>query len=149
MVRLDDMDIVKLKDQLIVHEGMELKPYQCTADKTTIGVGRNIQEIGITEDEARYLLDNDILRVCEELDNAIHWWRDLSEVRQRVLIDMVFNLGITRFMKFSRTIEAIAAGQYDIAAEEMLDSKWSRQVGKRSQTLAEAMRTDTLEIAYE
>ena len=149
MVRLDDMDIVKLKDQLIVHEGMELKPYQCTADKTTIGVGRNIQEIGITEDEARYLLDNDILRVCEELDNAIHWWRDLSEVRQRVLIDMVFNLGITRFMKFSRTIEPIEAGQYDIAAEEMLDSKWSRQVGKRSQTLAEAMRTDTLEIAYE
>jgi len=149
MIRLDDMDIEKLKDQLIKHEGMELKPYQCSADKTTIGVGRNIQEIGITDDEARYLLDNDILRVCKELDNAIHWWRDLSEVRQRVLVDMVFNLGITRFMKFSRTIEAIEAGQYDIAAEEMLDSRWSRQVGKRSERLAEAMRTDSLEIAYE
>ena len=149
MARLDDMDIEKLKDQLMLHEGLELKPYQCTADKTTIGVGRNIQEIGITEDEARYLLDNDILRVCSELDERIHWWRDLSEVRQRVLIDMVFNLGITRFMKFSRTIEAIEAGQYDIAAEEMLDSQWSRQVGKRSQTLSEAMRTDILEIAYE
>ena len=146
MTRLDDMNIEKLKDQLIKHESMELKPYRCSAGYLTLAVGRNIEELGITEDEARYLLDNDILRVCKELDNSIHWWRDLSEVRQRVLVDMVFNLGITRFMKFSRTIEAIEAGQYDIAAEEMLDSRWSRQVGKRSQTLAEAMRTDILEI---
>ena len=99
MTGFEDLDVNALKDQLILHEGLELKPYQCTADKTTIGVGRNIQEIGITEDEARYLLDNDILRVCKELDDTIHWWRDLSDVRQRVLIDMVFNLGITRFLK--------------------------------------------------
>ena len=142
MTGFEDLDVNALKDQLILHEGLELKPYQCTADKTTIGVGRNIQEIGITEDEARYLLDNDILRVCKELDDTIHWWRDLSDVRQRVLIDMVFNLGITRFLKFKLTIEAVKEGQYDIAADEMLNSAWSRQVGQRSKTLSEAMRDD-------
>ena len=146
MSNFEDLDINALKDQLILHEGLELKPYQCTADKTTIGVGRNIQEVGITEDEARYLLDNDILRVGGELDDTIHWWRDLSDARQRVLIDMVFNLGITRFLKFKKTIEAIKLGQYDIAADEMLDSAWSRQVGQRSKTLSDAMRYDSLEV---
>lgn len=146
MSNFEDLDINALKDQLILHEGLELKPYQCTADKTTIGVGRNIQEVGITEDEARYLLDNDILRVCGELDDTVHWWRDLSDARQRVLIDMVFNLGITRFLKFKKTIEAIKLGQYDIAADEMLDSAWSRQVGQRSKTLSDAMRYDSLEV---
>ena len=146
MSNFEDLDINALKDQLILHEGLELKPYQCTADKTTIGVGRNIQEVGITEDEARYLLDNDILRVWGELDDTVHWWRDLSDARQRVLIDMVFNLGITRFLKFKKTIEAIKLGQYDIAADEMLDSAWSRQVGQRSKTLSDAMRYDSLEV---
>ena len=146
MSNFEDLDINALKDQLILHEGLELKPYQCTANKTTIGVGRNIQEVGITEDEARYLLDNDILRVCSELDDTVHWWRDLSDARQRVLIDMVFNLGITRFLKFKKTIEAIKLGQYDIAADEMLDSAWSRQVGQRSKTLSDAMRYDSLEV---
>ena len=146
MSGFEDLNINALKDQLILHEGLELKPYQCTADKTTIGVGRNIQEVGITEDEARYLLDNDILRVGGELDDTIHWWRDLSDARQRVLIDMVFNLGITRFLKFKKTIEAIKLGQYDIAADEMLDSAWSRQVGQRSKTLSDAMRYDSLEV---
>ena len=146
MSNVEDLDINALKDQLILHEGLELKPYQCTEDKTTIGVGRNIQEVGITEDQARYLLDNDILRGCGELDDTIHWWRDLSDARQRVLIDMVFNLGITRFLKFKKTIEAIKLGQYDIAADEMLDSAWSRQVGQRSKTLSDAMRYDSLEV---
>jgi lysozyme len=94
------MDIEALKNQLILHEGLKLEPYECTAGKLTIGVGRNIEDIGITEDEARYLLDNDILRVCDELDRNLSWWRDLSDVRQRVLVDMVFNLGISRFMQF-------------------------------------------------
>ena len=84
------MDVEKLKDQLILHEGLELKPYRCSAGYLTLAVGRNIEELGITEDEARYLLDNDILRVSKELDDNIPWWRDLSEVRQRVLLDLCF-----------------------------------------------------------
>jgi lysozyme len=140
------MDIEALKNQLILHEGLKLEPYECTAGKLTIGVGRNIEDIGITEDEARYLLDNDILRVCDELDRNLSWWRDLSDVRQRVLVDMVFNLGISRFMQFQNTISAIESGDYDKAAEEMLDSRWAKQVGQRAHRLANAMITDELNV---
>jgi lysozyme len=140
------MDIEALKNQLILHEGLKLEPYECTAGKLTIGVGRNIEDIGITEDEARYLLDNDILRVCDELDRNLSWWRDLSDVRQRILVDMVFNLGISRFMQFQDTISAIESGDYDKAAEEMLDSRWAKQVGQRAHRLANAMITDELNI---
>ena len=136
------MDIEALKDQLILHEGLKLEPYECTAGKLTIGVGRNIEDIGITEDEARYLLDNDILRVCDELDRNLPWWRDLSDARQRVLVDMVFNLGISRFMQFQNTIAAIESGDYDKAADEMLDSRWADQVGQRAKTLSRMMRED-------
>jgi lysozyme len=136
------MDIEALKNQLILHEGLKLEPYECTAGKLTIGVGRNIEDIGITEDEARYLLDNDILRVCDELDRNLPWWRDLSDARQRVLVDMVFNLGISRFMQFQNTIAAIESGDYDLASKEMLDSRWSNQVGNRAKTLSRMMRED-------
>jgi lysozyme len=136
------MDIEALKNQLILHEGLKLEPYECTAGKLTIGVGRNIEDIGITEDEARYLLDNDILRVCDELDRNLPWWRDLSDARQRVLVDMVFNLGISRFMQFQNTIAAIESGDYETAASEMLDSRWSNQVGNRAKTLSRMMRED-------
>lgn len=140
------MDIEALKDQLILHEGLKLKPYKCTAGKLTIGVGRNIEDIGITEDEARALLDNDILRVAQELDNGLPWWRDLSDVRQRVLLDMAFNLGTPTLMKFKNTLGLIEAGDFVGASEEMLRSRWAEQVGQRALTLSKAMALDVLDI---
>lgn len=140
------MDIEALKDQLILHEGLKLKPYKCTAGKITIGVGRNIEDIGITEEEARYLLDNDILRVAQELDNALPWWRDLSDVRQRVLLDMAFNIGTPTLLKFKNTLALVEAGSFEEASVEMLDSRWAEQVGQRAKTLSKAMATDALDI---
>lgn len=140
------MDVEKLKDQLILHEGLELKSYTCSAGYVTLGVGRNVEELGITEEEARYLLDNDILRVGKELDNAIPWWRDMSEVRQRVVVDMVFNLGISRFLNFKNAINAMQEQQWEEAAAQMLDSRWADQVGQRSHRLAKAMIENTLEV---
>lgn len=140
------MDVDKLKDQLILHEGLELKSYQCSAGFITLGVGRNVEELGITEDEARYLLDNDILRVTKELDSAMPWWRNMSEVRQRVVVDMVFNLGISRFLNFKNAINAMQEEDWDEAAAQMLDSRWADQVGQRATRLATAMVEDELEV---
>lgn len=140
------MDVEKLKDQLILHEGLELKTYQCSAGYITLGVGRNVEELGITEDEARYLLDNDILRVSKELDDNLPWWRDLSEVRQRVFVDMVFNLGISRFLNFKLAIGAAEEERWDDCASEMLSSRWADQVGQRAHRLAKAMIEDQLEV---
>ena len=135
------VDKGKLIDMLILHEGLELKPYQCTADKTTIGVGRNLQDVGITEDEAKYLLQNDIDRILKEVE---HWsfLEKLNEPRQAVILDMVFNMGVTRFNAntWVKTFAAIQNEEWEKAANEMLDSKWAKQVGQRAIRLSQMMR---------
>ena len=131
----------KLLDMLMLHVGLELKPYQCTADKTTIGVGRNLQDVGITEDEAKYLLQNDIDRILKEVE---HWsfLEKLNEPRQAVILDMVFNMGVTRFNAntWVKTFAAIQNEEWEKAANEMLDSKWAKQVGQRAIRLSQMMR---------
>lgn len=132
--------MASLEDQLITHEGLELKPYQCTADKLTIGVGRNIEDRGITEDEARYLLKNDIKIVEDELLSKKPMVAELDAVRQRVLVDMGFNLGIPTLLKFQNMWLAIEQEDFIQASIEMMDSRWARQVGQRAHKLSEAMR---------
>ena len=105
-----------LVDMLIAHEGIELKPYSCPAGRLTIGVGRNIQDLGITREEAIYLLRNDLARVESELYGRFTWFAFLSSNRKNALIDMCFNLGITRFLTFKRMIEAFKAKNWVLFA---------------------------------
>ena len=126
--------------QLKRHEGLELMPYKCTSGKITIGVGRNLEDIGITEQEAELLLLNDIGRVKQELVNA-QWYMDLDPVRKAVIENMSFNLGYPTLKKFQNMISSISQGDYETASKEMLNSRWSKQVGQRSIELAEQMRT--------
>ena len=134
-------DMTALEDQLIDHEGLEFKPYQCTADKLTIGVGRNIEDRGITEDEARYLLKNDIKIVEDELLEKKPVVAGLDAVRQRVLVDMGFNLGIPTLLKFQNMWAAIEEEDFETAADEAMDSRWAKQVGRRAERLCQAMAT--------
>jgi lysozyme len=129
-------DLETIKQDLRRDEGVRLKPYLCTAGKMTIGVGRNIEDMGITDMEADYLLENDIERVVAELDRSLPWWRDLSGKRQGALINMCFNMGISRLMTFRKMLGALESGRYDAAASEALSSKWARQVGARSKRIA-------------
>lgn len=127
--------------QLRLHEGERLKPYRCTAGKLTIGVGRNLDDRGITREEAAFLLENDIKRGEAELLRALPWVGQLDEVRQRVLLDMVFNMGLAGVLAFKNTLATIQAGDYQRAASMMLDSKWARQVGQRAERLSRMMAT--------
>lgn len=134
-------DRQKLIQQLRRHEGERLKPYRCTAGKLTIGVGRNLDDRGITAEESAYLLSNDIDKVWNELKTRIPWMTGLNDVRQRVLLDMAFNLGTDGLMKFKNTLATIQLGQYEKAGVMMLDSLWAKQVGMRAQRLAKMMQT--------
>lgn len=140
-VNMMKYDITSLEDQLIDHEGLELKPYRCTAEKLTIGVGRNIEDRGITEDEARYLLKNDIKIVEDELLEKKPVVAGLDSVRQRVLVDMGFNLGIPTLLKFQNMWSAIEEEDFERAADEAMDSRWAKQVGRRAERLCQAMAT--------
>lgn len=129
-----------LISQLIIDEGLQLKPYTDSVGKLTIGVGRNLNDVGISEDEARALLNNDVQRTQNALDAAFPLWRSLSENRQAVICNMAFNMGVSRVLDFRKMIHAIQAADFLGAAREMLNSEWARQVGKRADRLAEAMR---------
>jgi lysozyme len=130
----------RLKLQLMRHEGVELKPYTDTVGKVTIGIGRNLTDKGITHDEAMFLLESDVDE-CVADCQTFPWFAGLSPVRQRVILDMRFNLGPSRLRGFHNTLAAVGRGDYEKAAKGMLASKWASQVKGRAVRLAEMMRT--------
>ena len=135
------MNKQRLMAQLREHEGLRLKPYHCTAGKLTIGIGRNLEAVGLREDEAIYMLNNDINETYDKLRNAWPKIILLDDARQNVMINMAFNIGVAGLMKFSKMLNALALTDYEQAAKEMLDSKWADQVGERAVKLAMQMRT--------
>ena len=135
------MDMSKLINILRRHEGVKNTLYKCTSDKWTIGVGRNLEDVGLSEEEIDMLLQNDITRTEELLDEYMDWWSDLDYIRQDAMINFVFNVGIGTAMKFKKAMTALEEGDYDVAADEMMDSNWSKQVGHRAIEVTEMIRT--------
>jgi lysozyme len=121
-----------VKQMLLKHEGMRTFPYKCSEDKLTIGIGRNLEANGITEDEALYLLDNDIKRVTANLDKMWDVWRTFPEKAQLVCVDMTFQMGITGFMNFRQTRALMEMGCWLEASEEVLRSKYATQTPNRA-----------------
>lgn len=131
----------RLIAQLKRHEGLELKPYKCTANKTTIGYGRNLDDKGISEGEAESMLWADVAEVRDTLADKWSPFDNLDPVRKAALINMGFNLGITGLFGFRNMLDAVGRGDFERAADEMLDSRWAKQVGNRATELAEQMRS--------
>ena len=134
------MDVNALCDELTRDEGFKLKPYRDTVGKLSIGVGRNLDDVGISSEEAGILLSHDIDRTVDALDAAIPWWRSLDDVRQRVLANMAFNMGVAGLLGFKNTLAAVRDGRYADASAGMLASKWAGQVGARAARLASMMQ---------
>jgi len=129
------VDKAKLIEELKRDEGVELRPYKCSAGFLTLGVGRNIEERGITMDESDYLLANDITICEEEATRVFKWYDTLSDVRQRVVLNMIFNLGLTKLLNFKKFLAAMEAEDWEEAGKQMLDSRWAKQVGNRADRL--------------
>jgi lysozyme len=125
-----------LEEQLVRDEGCKLQIYQDSVGKWTVGVGRNLQDVGISRDEAMTLLGNDIQNAEARLEQELPWAAALDPVRRAVLLNMTFNMGIGGLMKFRKFLAALAAGDYKTASSEMLASVWAQQVGPRAQRLA-------------
>ena len=156
-MKYDRQDLI---EKLIVAEGLRLQVYKDTLGIDTIGIGRNLEdrgitkeelddldiptiehvyEYGITEADAVYLATNDVQIVEEELVRAQPCVDRLDSVRQLILIDMAFNMGVPRLCKFKKMWAAVECGDYPTAAKEMLDSRWAKQVKGRATKLANAM----------
>ena len=129
----------KLVDQLVLHEGLRLTPYMDTVGKITIGVGRNLSDRGLSSREVFDLLDHDLDECITDLAGSFPWFTQLDAIRQRVVIDMRFNLGPARFRTFKRVITALGAGDYAKAAGAMRNSLWYQQVKSRGGRLVQMM----------
>ena len=156
-MKYDRDELVKM---VALHEGIVLNVYQDHLGINTVGIGRNLDDRGITdgellfmnktiddvydngltEEEAYYLCMNDIAIVEKELLDSKPVVNQLTDVRQMVLVDMAFNMGVPRLKLFKNMWLAIEKVNYPLACAEMLDSKWANQVGKRAVRLSEAMK---------
>ncbi len=130
-----------LEEQLIRDEALRLKPYKDSVGKLTIGVGRNLDDVGISREEAIQLLANDIERALAWLRTHLPWTLELDEIRQAALANMVFNMGGQKLEGFVQFLAKLKAQDFEGAAKEMLNSLWAKQVGDRAERLAEQIRT--------
>lgn len=131
-------DRESLKQQLIAHEGLRLRPYTDTVGKLTIGVGRNLTDKGISPDEADQLLEHDISGTINDLLQAMPWVEFLDAPRFRVLVDIGFNAGIGGLMRFHKMLAAVQKRDYETAAKEVIASQLAPA---RAERLAALMRS--------
>tara|TARA_B100000287_G_scaffold122477_1_gene114348 strand:+ start:21932 stop:22345 length:414 start_codon:yes stop_codon:yes gene_type:complete len=134
------MDIENLKKTLIEDEGLELKLYQCTSGKNSIGVGRNLDDRGISHETAMQMLEEDIEIVQHEIKENINFFHTLPDIVQQAICNLVFNMGMPRYLQFKRHLVHLRNHDFDKAADELLDSKYASQLPNRSKRVADMIR---------
>lgn len=139
----------QLIKRLVADEGEVLHCYPDSLGFETIGVGRLIDKRrggGITQEESRYLLRNDIAQKTAECETRFEWWHTIDDVRQAVILCMAFQLGVNGVANFKRMVAALRIRDYVTASIEMLDSDWARkQTPARAQRMARVMRSGVWE----
>lgn len=139
-LRTPEMNYLEIaEEQLRRDEGVRAKPYKDTVGKLTIGVGRNLDDVGLSSEEIEFLLANDMDRAATDARRLVPKFDALSETRKAVLLNMVFNLGAARLAGFRKFLQAVDEFRFDDAAREMLNSTWAQQVSSRAVRLARQM----------
>jgi lysozyme len=136
--------IETLEQRLLRHEGIRLRAYKDSIGKLTIGVGRCLETKGISEDEAMYMLKNDIDPVKEGVAQAFPWILGLDDARKDVLYEMAFQLGVNGLSGFKAMLVAVRDKDWPSASKSMLQSAWHTQTPNRCEELAEIMLTGEL-----
>ena len=138
-----EISLTEILNSLKAEEGFRARGYRCSAGHLTIGYGRNIDEsgLGVTEQEASYLLKNDVVRTVEELQRRYIWFDSIPKKQREVLVELCFQLGLSRLSQFKKMLQNFEEGNYYAAADELLDSKFAReQVPARADRLANKLR---------
>ena len=136
----DTFDMTLLEADLTTDEGIRYKPYVDTTGNLTIGVGRNLTVNGITVGEMNLMLTNDIGMAVAGLDAHLSWWRDLDQPRQRVMINLAFNMGVNELETFGTFLSLMQAKNYDGAANDLAGTLWYGQVGQRGARMIARLR---------
>ncbi len=126
---------------LIEEEDKRPFPYRCSSDKLTIGIGRNLDDVGLSADEIEYLYKNDEQRAIKGASSLVDEFEWLSDDRKIALVNMVFQMGTEGVSRFKKMVAAINAGNFHEAANEMLDSKWAKQTPRRANEMSDIIRS--------
>lgn len=146
---MDPANEAQLVQELRRDEGVRYTPYADTKGIPTVGVGHNLRAAPIpagwsyplTDDQVNTLLAQDLQNVYHDLNRDLPWWTQLNDVRQRVICNMCFQLGMGKLSGFRNTLAAVRQGRYSDAATGMLNSAWATQTPNRAKRLSEMMRT--------
>jgi lysozyme len=135
------MNNERLRETIIRHEGTRLDMYQDTLGIWTVGVGHNIQEKGISQAVMELMLEEDLAEAVSELQRSVSFFSKMPEQVQEALVNLAFNMGIPRLMQFKKTLAYLRDGNFEAAADELLDSRYAEQVGRRADEVADMIRT--------
>ena len=132
---------MSLIDDIKKHEGFSSVVYQCTAGYDTIGYGQRITYLKVTKNQAEEWLieelDNLEIRLCDKFD----WFVSSPKKVQDIVMNMCYQLGVSSFSKFKKTIYLLAHKDYRAASTEMLDSKWARDdTPRRAKELSDRLK---------
>jgi len=144
---MDSNNEAILVQELRRDEGVRYVPYEDTIGISTVGVGHNLRaaplpagwSYPLTDEQVNALLSQDLQNVYHDLDRDLPWWTQLCNVRQRVICNLCFNMGINGLLTFHNTLAAVRQGRYEDAKAGMLASKWATQVGERATRLSDMM----------
>lgn len=130
------INIVELLER---QEGFRQFAYRDTVGKITVGIGRNLEDKGISKAEALYLLHNDINDCEQQLKDRFYWFEQIHEDARTILISLCFNMGLGGLLTFTKALEHFKNENYKMAADELMNSKWAKQVGTRSLEIADIL----------
>lgn len=133
------MKYEQIAERIKESEGLCLLPYKCPTGHLTIGYGHNLEH-GISKEVAEVLLMQDIEQAIRQIKHHFVWWPKLTEARLFVLIDLVFNMGISKLLTFKKMLSALEAGKYETAAKELLNSRYALQVKVRAKENAAMLK---------
>ena len=147
------MDISKLKDQLIIDEGVKYETYLDHLSLKTCGIGHLCREdepeydleLGaeVSEDRVTELFEQDIQSVIQDCKKVYDDWDKLPEEVKQIVANMMFNLGRPRYSKFRKHIQAVMDGNWQESANQMRQSRWHKQVTNRAERLCKRMEEVT------
>ena len=122
------------------HECFRSTVYQCTEGYDTIGYGFAIKDLVLDEDIAELILLRKLEKLQQKIASVFGWWYNSPQTVKNVVTNMCYQLGVSGFSKFKKTIYLLETEQYEDASIEMLDSLWAKQTPNRAKELSEALR---------
>ena len=131
---------MSLLERIKHHEGFRSKVYKCTEGFDTIGYGFAIKDLELDEDIAEMILMRKLDLLMNRIQKTFDWWRSAEDEVKNVVVEMCYQLGVSGFSKFKKTIDHLEHKRYGKASAEMLDSKWARQTPNRALELSNIIK---------